>query len=257
MCALHCVVMTDVSPQFLRRAPLQSMVCELRYPMRLAPQDDATRLQQALAHEYPLPEAPSPLLIQTQGPSAAEGLRYTFTSPDAAHAVLLTPVTLALECRSGYNGWKSFRERWERLMAAAADTFSDLVWQQRIGLRYINRVEVDASDGLRSLEGRINSELLHPLGDESGLFNHINSSIQELRVKQDLGVCTLRHGLRVDDAAPAAYVLDLDYYDDRLTQLDVVTQMSLLDSFNLDVWKMFRWCVTDRQYDEFEPEDPK
>lgn len=249
--------MSDYTPPILRRAPLQSMVCELRFPMRLAFQDDATRLQQALTEDYPIVETQPGLVIQAQGISVpAPALRFAYASVDGTHAVLLTSSTLALECRSDYQGWKPFCERWERVVSAVLKHFEDLVWQQRLGLRYINQIEVaDPSAGLRAMEGRVHPALLQPLGDESGLYEEINSSFQELRVAQQLGVCTVRHGLRVGDDGEAAYLLDFDYYDDAMTRLDVQAQIEQLKGFNLGVWKLFRWSVSDKQYERFEPED--
>ena len=246
--------MSDYTPPILRRAPLQSMVCELRFPTRLALQDDATRLQQALAEDYPLVETQAGLMLQTQG-VPLPSTRYAFVSRDGSHAVLFAQNTLALECRTGYEGWKAFCTRWEGVVSAAADNFGGHVLQQRIGLRYINQIEAVAAEGLRGMEGCVNPALLQPLGDESRLFQQINSSMQELRVAQELGVCTVRHGLQMSDDGDAAYILDFDYYSDEMTQLDVATQIELLNGFNLGVWKLFRWSLSDEQYERFEPED--
>lgn len=224
--------------------------------MRLAAQDDATRLQQALSEDYPLVETQPSLMTAMQGASVpTPTLRFSYVSVDGSHAVLFTSSTLGLECRSGYKGWKPFCERWERVLSTAREHVDELVWQQRIGLRYINQLDAVATDGLRGMEGRIHPALLQPLGDESGLFEQINASFQELRVAQEFGVCTVRHGLQVADDGEAAYVLDFDYYNDQMTRLDVTGQVELLKNFNLGVWRIFRWCLTDDQYQAFEPED--
>lgn len=253
MCTTLCS-MSDYTPPILRRAPLQSMVCELRFPTRLAIQDDATRLQQALAEDYPLVETQAGLMLQMQGVPLSS-TRYMFVSRDQSHAVLFTQTTLGLECRTGYEGWKAFCAKWERVVSALLDNFGGHVFQQRIGLRYINQIKAIAAEGLRGMEGRVNPALLQPLGDDSELFQQINSSMQELRVAQEFGVCTVRHGLQVSDDGEAAYILDFDYYSDEMTPLDLPAQIELLNRFNLGVWKLFRWSLSDEQYESFEPED--
>jgi uncharacterized protein (TIGR04255 family) len=255
MCTTVCTAMSEHTPPLLRAAPLQTMVCELRFPNRLGVQNDAVRLQQSLLADYPSVETQGGLVV-AQGNLPTPTQRFVFASVDGSHAVLLTASTLALECRSGYEGWKFFCDRWTRVLEAAANSFGDLAWQQRIGLRYVNQLDAKASDGLTAMKGRINPSLLHPLeDDESGLFNSIDTSFQELRVAQKFGVCTVRHGFQVAEGDDkAAYILDFDYYDDTMVELDKGSQIELLNNFNLGVWNIFRWCLTEQQYVEFKPE---
>ena len=120
----------------------------------------------------------------------------------------------------------------------------------RIGLRYRN-VIARYQLGLKDVPWR---ELLSPeLACE--FHSRIAESIENtghqlvLRVQGDAKV-TLQHGLGNKDGE-VCYIIDNDFYT--LQRTGVKDAATILDYFNRQAGRLFRWCIADRLHRAMEP----
>jgi uncharacterized protein (TIGR04255 family) len=264
VCTTVCTV-TEVRPPHLANAPLQVVAADLRFPAVPLSADDLKAVSQAVADDYPLPETQQGIGFQI-GPEGvkqqATTQRHLFISLDRSHQVALTPGMLVLEAASRYEGFQTFAERWVKLTAAVAEVLAPRL-QLRLGLRYVNQLASDEGMTLAAMRGRVNPSLLAPF-DEDGFPYDVSSSLQELRLQGEDAKGTLRHGLQIaaTSAAPgreetqhAFYVLDLDFYDDEPKPYDEKVQLDSLKLFNTRIWDIFRWSITDDEFQRMQPEE--
>ena len=250
-------------PPILKNSPLQTVVLELRFPeVELLP-EDRKALRRNLAKSYPVPTTQQGVSIQLNIQGAIQqrqgaGRRYTYRSREGSHQVAVSSTALVLEARGRtYEGFESLLNRWLDVLDVVAPIV-DLDTQLRLGMRYVNQIPVeDASEGLDALVDRIQTALLSPLGTEGFEFS-IARSFQELRMTGAQGKATLRHGLQVPplgEQRAGIYMLDVDFYDDDLMEFDRDRHVDQLKRFNLEVWKVFRWSITDSEYERMQPEE--
>jgi len=246
----------------LRNPPLSIVALELRFPEAFLLPENLKEIRKGLVKEYPVSDTEQGVGIEIsvggvrQQPTIE---RHVYRTRDGAHTIALTSTSLVLEGRGGteYEGFEHFLERW--LVALdVVQRVAEIDTQIRLGLRYVNQLPVeDASGGLEAVRERINTALLSPLGADGFGFG-VTRSFQELRLANAQGKATLRHGLQIpqDDAAgPAAYILDIDFYDDEIADYERERQVEKLKTFNLEIWNIFRWSITDQEYDRMQPEE--
>ena len=258
--------MTEVRPPHLANAPLQVVAIDLRFPGVPLSADDIKAISQALADDYPLPETEQGIGFQI-GPEGvrqqATTQRHLFVSLDRSHQVALTPGMLVLEAASSYEGFHSFADRWMKIAGAVEEVLKPKL-QLRLGLRYVNQLPADGADlTLASMRARVNPALLAPF-DVAGFPYGVSSSMQELRLEGKDAKGTLRHGLQPaatpalpgrEMAQHAFYVLDLDFYDDQARGYDRDGQLESLRLFNSRIWGIFRWSITDEEFERMKPEE--
>lgn len=259
MCTTLCTV--NETPPILRRSPLQIVAVELRYPETVLVPEDLKQLRRGLSEHYPSSGTEHALNIELtpEGLRQQQGSqRYVYRTVDGSHQVGLTPNTLVLEGRgAGYEGFKHFLERWLIALDIVVPVV-EITNQLRLGMRYINQLKVDdVEPGLSALEERVNPTLLAPLG-ANGFGFEVATSFQELRLHNEHGKATLRHGLQVAPEGatpPGIYLLDIDFYDDAIKPFERGLHFEQLKMFNLQIWDIFRWSLTDTEFERMEPED--
>jgi uncharacterized protein (TIGR04255 family) len=260
MCTTLCTV--EGHPPILRNSPLQIVAVELRFPEAFLEVEDLKKIKRGLAEHYPVPDTERGLAIEV-GPqglrSQQSSQRQVYRSRDGSHQVGLTSTALVLEARGGaqYEGFHHFLDRWLFALDAVKPV-AEIETQLRLGLRYVNQLPVeDSTRGVEALVGRINMALLSPHGVE-GFDFEITTSFEELRIRDEHGKATFRHGLQTssdEGSALGVYVLDLDYYDDELAEFDLDRHVEQLKLFNSQVWQIFRWSLTEEEYQRMQPED--
>jgi uncharacterized protein (TIGR04255 family) len=251
-------------PPVLKNSPLQLAAIELRFPEAVFLPEDLKAIRRALAEVYPVPGTEHGIGIELTPEGTVRQQQTTqrqvYRTIDSSHLVALTGATLGLEARGPqYEGFRHLLDRWLVALEAVVPV-AEITTQLRLGLRYVNQLRVeDAEVGLDAVAGRINPVLLSPSSAEGFEFR-IATSFQELRLLQgEDGKATLRHGLQVAPAGDAglagAYILDLDYYDDRVLSFDRDQHVEQLRAFNHGIWELFRWSLTSDEYESMEPED--
>ena len=240
----------------LRRTPLTTVVCQVRYPKILGLSEaDVRPFQRRLGDDYPdfVPGEVQEFLIgpgvirQSQGQERV----YQFRTLDGTWAVSLAAESLSLET-SRYQGFDDFVGRWRRVLGAAVEQF-EIRRQDRLGFRFINEIEMPAEGPLERMRQMIRAELITPLGAHQ-MTQDIIQSLQELRLRQPTGYCTLRHGYVVKPDGKHVYLVDLDFYDDTKRDLIIDENAQALAAFDDGLDELFKWSVTEEAYQSFEPE---
>ncbi|HST56250.1 MAG TPA: TIGR04255 family protein [Solirubrobacteraceae bacterium] len=239
----------------LRNSPLSSVFCEVRFEATSLDSSAILRLNDQLAltgltqysDEQGMQIAVRPGQLQ-QTPIK----RHRFASADGSEALTLDANAFAFEV-AVYGGIDSFLEAWMPVARAAGEALG-LESRTRIGLRYVNELPL-SGDTRDAVAEAIKSELLPPWAAQEHL-QQLSVSLHELRFGQPEGELTFRHGMQ--RAAPGArpvYLLDFDHYEQRLRAFDVDDDEQRLRRFNDVLYNVFRWSITDAQYQDFDPEE--
>ena len=239
----------------LRNSPLSTVVCEVRFDAAPAEASQILQLGEHLG-EMGLTNYVAEQGLQVQmGPGQLQHTslqRHRFTDSDGSSALTLDVNTFAYQTAL-YSGIDDFLEIWEAVAGAVSASLG-LQARTRIGLRYINEVPLP-NDQRETVEGAVNRELLPPWAAEPHL-QALSVSLHELRFVQGEGELAFRHGLqRQGGSASPTYLLDYDYYEQRLRGFEVSNEAERLRRFNATVYDVFRWSITDQQYQAFEPEE--
>jgi uncharacterized protein (TIGR04255 family) len=239
----------------LRNSPLSTVVCELRFEA-LAPDQSAMLQLNAVLEAIGLTEYSTEEGVQlAMRPGEMHQTpikRHRFAAADRSRALALDSNTFAFET-AAYAGIDGFLEAWEPVARAVGETL-ELQARTRIGLRYINEVRLRGDDP--DVVGEAVNPVLLPPWNAQKHLRALSVSLQELRFGQDEGELTFRHGLqRAGAGAPPIYLLDFDHYEQRLRGFDVADEAQRLRRFNATVYDVFRWSITDDQYQGFDPEE--
>ena len=238
---------------------------ELRFPAAIYLQEDLKLVRQALKASYPDAGTEHAVSINVNPEGAMvqqeKTQRHVYRTFDGSHQIGLTETSLVLEARgSDYEGFEHFLDRW-LLAIEVVVRAAEVTSQSRLGLRYANQLRVDdASDGMAALRERVHPALLSPL-DAEGFGFDIQTALHEMRLRNDAVTATLRHGLQIPPNAPTAgqgvYVIDIDAYDDQPKAFELEAHKESLKLLNAQVWDLFRWSITDSEFEDMKPEDRK
>lgn len=244
--------MTEVK-QFLSVPPEESVrysmnyiktaVCELRFPVLLELEEKPPyKFQSALRKTFPYYSKHQGVAVGQQGVSSA-GIKHLFESRKRDWSVGLKPDTLAIETKS-YTEFESFCEQLEALIGMVGE-FLDTDFYTRVGLRYINSVDIE--DG--ELGGWINPLLISPLLDSSlGLISGYQC---ELRGELKNGFYMMRHGYDpsklTDEGRLQSYLLDFDYFAEAVPVSELI---STVKEFHDQNFSLFRWCLGEKAKDK-------
>jgi uncharacterized protein (TIGR04255 family) len=113
----------------------------------------------------------------------------------------------------------------------------------RVGLRYINLFEANFSPG--GWREMFNRHLLGPLADPV-LGTEVKTSVQAFVLPREDSTITIQHG--TDDGK---YRLDLDHAVEGRVEAGTVTDR--LRTFNVRLYQVFRWAITDTLHHQMEP----
>lgn len=240
----------------LPRSPLALVVCQTRFEEVPAVSDARTmlRVQEALGGrdgEYPRTEKNTAQTINVpvsgshvQPLMALQQAGWRLASDAGEMAVALMPDHFSLET-TAYQGWDDFRARFVRLLRAVAEHI-DPVLEQRVGLRYINRL----TEPVVSHPGRwaeyIASELLGP-ALHARLGPAIRASQQQIDFDPEGGTqCSMRHGFFRDPSRQGAvtYLLDFDVYREGTRPFDQAAILEAVDTFHHLVLQLFQQSIT-------------
>lgn len=241
----------------LDRSPLALVVCQVRFENVLAVSDSRTM---RLVHEalgdrsgpYPRAEPLSDQGVSIQlgaagATTAAQPLQtgWRLRSRDGGWSVALMPSHVALET-TAYTTWSDdFRPRLAHLIEATAKHIAPET-EQRLGLRYINRITAPPVTRPREWQGHIAPELLGVV-----LHNRLGPGATAAQQQVDLEVddgtqCSFRHGFFTDPARNQAltYVLDFDVYREGVSAFDPGDIMTTADAFNTVALQLFQQAIT-------------
>ncbi len=209
----------DPSTETLDRSPLELVVCQVRHERNLAVADAkrALEVHGGLGGKYPvLDEAAGIALNIVGGPAGVSTAQdqqrgWNFRSSDGAWTVVLMPEFFALETRA-YTDWTDFSARLDELVRLVQTALEPSL-EQRLGLRFIDRIKDPVIRSPEEWKGWIDEQLLGPV--LHGSFGPAIKAVQQV-LQLDGGDDTevlLRHGCVLEGPAEDPvwhYLLDHD-----------------------------------------------
>lgn len=230
-----------------RKTPLRTVVCQLRFnPILKIGQQMPVELQDRIRGTFP-----KFLREESAGFRLAPGVGlealpsspavWRFKTEDDAWTASLSVDAVSLET-SQYQDFPDFERRFLMLEAALQSVYG-IDHYVRTGLRYINTfAEQDFAGGWLD---RFNPGLLGPMADPI-LGSQVLESVQIFVLADEDGTIKVRHGLE-----DGQYHLDIDHAtENRVEAIDVRQR---LRDFNLRIYQVFRWSISDGMHQEMEP----
>ncbi|MFY9732395.1 MAG: TIGR04255 family protein [Candidatus Acidiferrales bacterium] len=243
------------------RNPLELVICQFRFPPILKISSEPPAIfQDQLRREYPLyraiPAITLPGGLPAEVSNLVEGMisfpgakAHEFSSADGAWAVTVIQESLALTCKN-YTRWEHFKEHL-RLPLELLIRLYEPSFLTRIGLRY--RDVIDRSVlGLTDVPwGNLLSK------DLAGAFHSAIAPFIEglthqvvVKLQNGLARVTIQHGL-AQKGEQVCYIIDSDFsVTERTEHQDA---MGILDYFNRQSGRLFRWLIADRLHNAMDP----
>jgi uncharacterized protein (TIGR04255 family) len=246
--------------------PLAEVICQVRFPRILKIETELpAAFQEQVRAAYPNlkelhttripPEVAHALHLESSGAS----LTYEFgDGSEPTWKVALTSNFVALTTVR-YTRWEDFRSRLRFVLDALEQTYAVSTFT-RVGLRYrdlISRSQLgmDEADWGQCLRPEILGELALP--DFVGAARHAS---RQLVLSLDYSAALVRfsHGIveAEDDqgAVERCYLIDADFYTEVETERKDAE--GLLDQFNKESGRLFRWCITETLHKALRPTKP-
>ena len=246
------------TPRVIYRKKPSEVFCQLRFPaiLRIDAEVPAA-FQESIRAYYPNYQEKSKFGVpMLEFPIAAK--LYEFNSSDNLWSVLLDRDTLTVTTRA-YERWEHFKDRFDLPFQALCDKYHPVHFS-RIGLRYRDMICRNKLD----LIGVAWSELLNPqIACEFAspeICDHIEQLVHQVVIRDGKKQIFLQHGLAppvfqqhgLAQPDPESYVIDSDFSVEDETRTDDV--QTLLEGFNGEARRLFRWCITERLHKALEPE---
>jgi uncharacterized protein (TIGR04255 family) len=241
----------------LARSPLELVVCQIRFDTNLAVSDGHValafheqlggrsgsypKISQVAAQELNLAlGAGVPPIGQARSLSG-----WRFAAEDDRWLVSLMPDFVSLET-SAYTTWEDdFQTRLETIVDALAEVIKPAL-EQRLGLRYVDRLDEPAVEFAQEWQPYIAPELLGLLRHER-LGEAVVAARQSLvlRLAEDVN-CGLTHGFAADpnQGGKLSYVLDFDIFRDQARAFDAAQAKEAATKFNEYALQLFQLAVT-------------
>jgi uncharacterized protein (TIGR04255 family) len=244
--------------------PLVEVICQLRFPpiLRVAAEPPVA-FQERIRAQYPLYSQRDPVQTMTGIPPELARLlgstpfagvpgTHDFSSVDSMWTVSLSRDSLALTC-TDYVRWEYFADHLGEPLKALHEIYKPAFYT-RIGLRYRDVI----CRGPLKLPDTPWMELLSPsiaadLGDSS-VADRVEKSIHNVVFKVDEhdGKVQIQHGLTPNpNGTEMCYLIDSDFY--REQQTETKNAPRVLDAFNEEAGRLFRWCITSKLHDAMGP----
>jgi len=257
--------------QPLARSPLQVVVFQVRFEQNLAVEagDTLLRIHDALRGPdgpYPRIETQQMVTAQmqigaqgtTQFPSAAQAVRVLrMRSDDGTWTVSIMPDFVSLET-TAYTTWAGdCKERVKEILDAISEHVKPRV-EERVGLRYVNRIVEPEVATPGDFQGMISDGLLGAAGDEfwtpgvTGIQQQI-----EIHVSAETQ-CILRHGTipRNTGFGVEGYLLDIDTYRQQPRRFNVDAIVSTSDQLNDAATALFQHSLTSSYLESLRESEP-
>ncbi len=250
-------------------APLEFVVCELRYPLAPALGDDALlpRLHRAFRDWLPIVEAGvETTLVFGSGPAAppAATRQFRFMNRDRTLSVLVTPTLVSVES-TDYSRYEDLRVFVSRAIDALNQIDARIVGLTRIGLRYIDEVRVSAQAEV-AWGDYIDEKLSAPLS--LTLSGH-RPALTQGTAQFELGAArhvVMRYGAQVGQAVGniplrrrradhlgAFFLIDIDSYwadEDPSVEFKPDAALQICDDLHGPVRQLFEASITERLRNE-------
>ncbi|MBC7344086.1 MAG: TIGR04255 family protein [Clostridia bacterium] len=227
--------------------PLKEAVCEFRLaadsPWDLTMpgliyeklRDEFPRRDQRLVQEIEITQSQQGLQQQIRTSE-----RILLLTEDRRIFVQLGPRLLAVHCLQPYPTWDGFKPKIDKALTALVDTIGDAPRLQRIGLRYINQIELPSASA--KLEDYFEFYLF--LGPRLPRTANFIAGC-EFTYSEGRDLCRVQ--LRTSDPSkPSTLTLDIDYFLAKPGAVGAQEAIGWVESAHDEVEQVFEGCITDR-----------
>lgn len=248
----------------LPRAPLVRVLAQVRFPMiaSVASADFIAPFQESIRKIFPVLKKDQTHEV-VFGPKGAQHgsvkTAWRFHDLKNQWRVTLSSDFLAIETRE-YTRREDFLEHFERVLVALSQHFEPSV-VNRLGIRYVDKFEADATESLREiLPELVSHPIAGPFG--TGVGGRVTRSMQEVLIDLPDGAKLFsRWGLMpagatydpgvVPASAGESWVIDLDAFRSEQRAFSPSDELESARVLSDHVYTMFRWCVTDKFIQRF------
>lgn len=229
-------------------APIIEAVCEFRFPPSTGwdltipgllyekMSSEFRNKEQRLIHEVEITKGPEGLQQQIR-----TNERILFLTDDRKAFVQIGPHLLAINCLKPYPTWSGFKPKIAMAFQALTDVVN-VTGIQRIGLRYINRIEIPGH----------NVDLGEYFEFRPLLGRTLPQDVTSLIVGCVLPFVEGRDSCKVQltTAVPekpneSAFILDLDYFLTRDGSIKVNRALEWIEEAHQEVEKIFEGCLSE------------
>ena len=252
--------LSDVERVLYDKNPLESVICQVRFPTILRVESEIpSNFQDLIRDKFPLFKESSeeeitipPEVAKVFGRQLGEampGRNFNFSSEDETWQVSLTRDFLALTCRK-YERWEHFRKQFEIPLSALQNVYKPSFFS-RVGLRYRDVIRRSVLDLSGVPWGQLlNAHTAGELGD-SEVRETIKSVKKELVFDlPDSAQARMIQGL-ASSRGEQVYLIDTDFFTAQKTEVGDVWKR--LGSFNRYARWIFRRCISDQLHHAMGP----
>jgi uncharacterized protein (TIGR04255 family) len=239
-----------------QKSPIQEAVCELRLSSQYQwGPESPERICHELTSLFPIREDgvvqgfranPSPMPNEPQLIVSAS-LEIRLKTPDKQTLVKVGDRLVALSQLQSYDGWVAFEAHLERLLAAvgSVDHLSDC---QRVGLRYVNRINIPTLDNVALLEKYFRFRLTSIPGLQAPPETYIAGFVVPCREGMDR--CRVQLSSAVSEVPEmSSALLDIDYSTTPSGSAGEDTVIEWAQQAHSSVEDVFEACITNETRD--------
>lgn len=161
--------------------------------------------------------------------------------------VIFKPSSVIVSQLAPYKSWAHFFARFQKALRAYVGRQRS--WElKRVGMRYINRIDIPVDGDIIPHEQYLNCFPCMPasLGNLNGYEMHVTVSAQQFG-----GLVTIRTAPGPSPALNhAAFILDIDVYQDKDLPMNEEALYALLQNMHAEKNNVFEACITDRSRQE-------
>ncbi len=245
----------------LAEAPLARVIAQIRFPtiLSIRKEDRVADFQEVLRKDYPhlLREEVRHIDINSdRDPDISESVVWRFADrrESAAWRVSLGADFVALETWK-YSSREDFLHRYRAVLASAESCFMPAE-AQRVGLRYIDRLEGEAVERIGDLvQGTVLGILRSDEGPSDALRKAVAHSMTQTQFLAAEGVIQGRWGSLPPNATydpgvlqptgKPSWVLDLDMFSNKALPFATGELVATTEAFAKRIYSVFRLMITD------------
>jgi uncharacterized protein (TIGR04255 family) len=251
--AVRVIQLPAYEQVLLGESPLQEVVCQLRFhpilKIAIAPPAD---FQDLIRKDFPVVGQESGAQISVVGGkpiiSATNESAWQFKSANEASVVSLTSSFVALKT-SQYSDFRTFNEQLLSVIRAF-ERAHEPPFYVRVGLRYVNRWIIPRDGDMPVAWADLLNKYLAGLFADPMLRDGIVEAKHHLVLQTEHGQVGCRYSRDVGDLdgkAAEQFTLDFDHYV--TGQIEPKKVQSLLVGSNDTVYRLFRWCLTEKGFE--------
>lgn len=238
--------------------PLREVICQVKFPsiLRIA-ENEPVDFQEHIRSRFPAYEIERNVFVELEGikPGGRVGFRppsHRFRSVDRSINVSLSSEFYALSVNT-YNRWGDFAEQLAFITDAARSIY-DIPYATRIGLRYINTLDLRfvGSDNFSDVIDLLRGELTVML--KTAVIRDPDLVLQRIQTTTDGDRFTFSYGVTQEGDPPEpVFLLDFDYYAEG-PELGLDDLLERCDHYHESIYNAFRWCIAPDKLEVFKPE---